>query len=1017
METPYPSQLTLASSSDASNRGSGAPNSTSSCLSTGASSTTIIDEPRQQQKRDTDQEEEDELRQTRASQRDMQFDGTTEEGSSARPRTILRRSRTTAQVDRARNASTRARRAASISLSQDGQQQWPTTLEQTRSGDRAFNVDGDLAVAQWPTTEEGQGVDVALPEKTRKNSASFARVDSTFASAITQPSLPAASTPTRPSIPGSEPLNRSASLPSCSFAMPSPHPTSLSPETFPPSQSIASSRPEPYFSVSPPLYASTSSRPVARHRRSASLPISWPSPVRVSRAALCAGTSTPHAQSDCRNGTTPLSNPELKSQTAATRRDSFAKAEARPTTDRVFSHTEIGRIHAARLSRRGKEPSAPVVPASVTPPISRSTLRELDLQEVLRNAQLRHDVVFDPNLMFRPNFDGERGERKRVVAEQYWTAIASEISTGCRCSSFVDSELLPCICAGHSSSTSTANASRFPTRITPLVAELRGILLSLLPATVPNSPTPPSTAVFETQPSLAAKLPVYGPREQLIDALDPILITRQLVQGVLDVAGLARFLGATLKTHCAPMRDELVDEMVSTAEGPDGAVAGLRMCFEILELMKLDIANHQLRSLRPYLLQTSVEFERRFFDSFNSRINGAPLVPRSRAWINKAVDSLPALSETLSLPRQLGPSVDRALTRGILDVIFSPPPSPSTVMAPSSRRGSLSDLPETLQLDSYRLAHFHCDATDLTVVYMLTLLYQQISYPARPSPADVDLVRNELWCIMSSNMNSLPSLVDSPATVVGIPSGPAGHGATKLEDESWRAAMQDVIFQVAARAQQAKLAHASSTLPPVTLPTPDQHLVSLVQGYFDANARVDSKVFSLLSNRLSETLEMYVVEELEKEKRRGDHEFVNWWSTNPGQVTMRTGHRRAPAPSVESSKGSEANAFTPSSNMMASPAPVTHCRGTKRSHSEDADDSEPVTTLDEVEKRQRIGLSTSLPVRHASTSRFDAALSRNGLSSLSHEIKVLGDRIAKVASFNLSVFRPLYESLLSERLQ
>lgn len=42
------------------------------------------------------------------------------------------------------------------------------------------------------------------------------------------------------------------------------------------------------------------------------------------------------------------------------------------------------------------------------PPIAKDTLRELDLQEVLQCRQLRHDVVFDANLMFRPNFDGDR---------------------------------------------------------------------------------------------------------------------------------------------------------------------------------------------------------------------------------------------------------------------------------------------------------------------------------------------------------------------------------------------------------------------------------------------------------------------------------------------------------------------------------------------------------------------------------------------------------------------------------
>lgn len=58
-----------------------------------------------------------------------------------------------------------------------------------------------------------------------------------------------------------------------------------------------------------------------------------------------------------------------------------------------------------------QDPVKPPPTASIPgymPPIARDTLRELDLQEVLQCRQLRHDVVFDANLMFRPNFDGDR---------------------------------------------------------------------------------------------------------------------------------------------------------------------------------------------------------------------------------------------------------------------------------------------------------------------------------------------------------------------------------------------------------------------------------------------------------------------------------------------------------------------------------------------------------------------------------------------------------------------------------
>lgn len=54
-----------------------------------------------------------------------------------------------------------------------------------------------------------------------------------------------------------------------------------------------------------------------------------------------------------------------------------------------------------------QEPPVANIPA-IVPPIARETLKELDLQEILQCRQLRHDVVFDAKLMFRPNFDGDR---------------------------------------------------------------------------------------------------------------------------------------------------------------------------------------------------------------------------------------------------------------------------------------------------------------------------------------------------------------------------------------------------------------------------------------------------------------------------------------------------------------------------------------------------------------------------------------------------------------------------------
>jgi hypothetical protein len=72
---------------------------------------------------------------------------------------------------------------------------------------------------------------------------------------------------------------------------------------------------------------------------------------------------------------------------------------------------------------------------------------------------------------------------------------------------------------------------------------------------------------------------------------DPDLIEQELKHGVFDPSGLFQVIGATLKAHCAPMRDYAVDSMVEAAKACNAttrdAVKVIRNCLEILELMKL----------------------------------------------------------------------------------------------------------------------------------------------------------------------------------------------------------------------------------------------------------------------------------------------------------------------------------------------------------------------------------------------------------------------------------------------
>lgn len=62
------------------------------------------------------------------------------------------------------------------------------------------------------------------------------------------------------------------------------------------------------------------------------------------------------------------------------------------------------------------------------PPVTRSTLSELDVSKIIHNPKLCHDINFDPELHFWPNLDGEKGRKKQERANQYWTLLTEELT-------------------------------------------------------------------------------------------------------------------------------------------------------------------------------------------------------------------------------------------------------------------------------------------------------------------------------------------------------------------------------------------------------------------------------------------------------------------------------------------------------------------------------------------------------------------------------------------------------------
>uniref|UniRef100_K7FPN4 T-complex 11 like 1 n=1 Tax=Pelodiscus sinensis TaxID=13735 RepID=K7FPN4_PELSI len=129
-------------------------------------------------------------------------------------------------------------------------------------------------------------------------------------------------------------------------------------------------------------------------------------------------------------------------------------------------------------------------------------------------------------------------------------------------------------------------------------------------------------------------------RNQITDVLDLDLIKQEAVNGALDISKLAEFIIVIMGTLCAPARDEEVKKLKDIHE----IVPLFRAIFSVLDLMKMDMANFAVSSIRPHLMQQSVEYERQKFQKiFEKQPNCLDFVTD---WLQEASDDLAKLRHT-----------------------------------------------------------------------------------------------------------------------------------------------------------------------------------------------------------------------------------------------------------------------------------------------------------------------------------------------------------------------------------
>lgn len=358
---------------------------------------------------------------------------------------------------------------------------------------------------------------------------------------------------------------------------------------------------------------------------------------------------------------------------------------------------------------------------------------------------------------------------------------------------------------------------------------------------------------------------------------------------------------------------------------------------------------------------------------------------------------------------QNGPCTSTTLTTAVRDSLLD------LVFRPMQTSTSTAAFPDTLQLDTYRLLALHADVTDLTVVYLLlSLFHQLVGSGVKLSPQDSDGMRKDIWCILAAETNS------STAPSSSLPVSAANTGLAKLKSPAFQSAVRNVGLQVAARATRHQ---QRGSFDSNIAPTPAT--VKLVDAYLTTHVCAESPLFQLLQSRLKLTIGEVVKEQMID----GDVKRTHWWLALPSTQTVPAngaGSRFA----MSSSPGDATRPAGPARSVVHSSATVgtgsnsaapDSLLGSPKSEWIDASDDEPPSIC-----RRRgsvnqgtlpaasvaVSSSTTMSASVASQTACEIALTRNGLTALETEVRLLGERIARVTTFHLAVYKDLYAASL-----
>ncbi|XP_054906180.1 T-complex protein 11-like protein 1 [Poeciliopsis prolifica] len=190
-------------------------------------------------------------------------------------------------------------------------------------------------------------------------------------------------------------------------------------------------------------------------------------------------------------------------------------------------------------------------------------------------------------------------------------------------------------------------------------------------------------------------------RSQLDEVLDMELIQQQVQHGALDLCRLAGFVINMMASLCAPVRDPEVRALRDLKE----PVELLRGIFRVLGVMKSDMVNFTIQSLRPHLLQQAVQYERAKFQQILDKQPAS--LDNTAAWLVAAASeeaaALPAQCDSPGPDSRALPSATAILNRAYMHLLHWDPHDqkyPESMLMDRSRLDTLRHQLQMLVLEA-----------------------------------------------------------------------------------------------------------------------------------------------------------------------------------------------------------------------------------------------------------------------------------------------------------------------------